>query len=203
MQEEAFLRSLRCYLPFRPATLAKLREALENNVHANVLGLVLIAVVQGTLTGLMLWAFRVPDPMFWGAVGIFVAFLPVLGTPLVWGPAALYQFSQGATGQGVGILLVGFIVVMNVDNLLRIVLAQRIGNIHPLVTLVGVTLGIGLFGILGLVIGPLLLSYLGVLLQVFAQENHRARVIKSRKATGSPGALAAGSGASAGREFAD
>ena len=203
MQEEAFLRSLRCYLPFRPATLAKLREALENNVHANVLGLVLIAVVQGTLTGLMLWAFRVPDPMFWGAVGIFVAFLPVLGTPLVWGPAALYQFSQGATGQGVGILLVGFIVVMNVDNLLRIVLAQRIGNIHPLVTLVGVTLGIGLFGILGLVIGPLLLSYLGVLLQVFAQENHRARVIKSRKATGSPGALAAGSGASAGREFVD
>ena len=203
MQEEAFLRSLRCYLPFRPATLAKLREALENNVHANVLGLVLIAVVQGTLTGLMLWAFRVPDPMFWGAVGIFVAFLPVLGTPLVWGPAALYQFSQGATGQGVGILLVGFIVVMNVDNLLRIVLARRIGNIHPLVTLVGVTLGIGLFGILGLVIGPLLLSYLGVLLQVFAQENYRARVIKSRKATGSPGVLDADSGASAGREFAD
>jgi predicted PurR-regulated permease PerM len=129
--------------------------------------------VQGLLTGLTLAVFGVPDPVFWGAIAFFLAFLPVLGTPLVWGPAALYQFSQGATGQGVGILLVGAIVVMNVDNLLRIVLARRIGDIHPLVTLAGVTLGIGIFGILGLVIGPLLLSYLGVLLQVFAQENRR------------------------------
>ncbi|WP_210517906.1 AI-2E family transporter [Hymenobacter terricola] len=179
MQEEAFLRNLRRYLPFRPATMDKLQEALQNNVHANVLGQVLIAAVQGTLTGATLWIFGVPDPVFWGAVGIFVAFIPVLGTPLVWGPAALYQFSQGATAQGVGILLVGFIVVMNVDNLLRIVLASRMGDIHPLVTLAGVTLGIELFGILGLVIGPLLLSYLGVLLHVFAEENRQAQAVNS------------------------
>ena len=175
VQEEAFLHSLRRYLPFRAGTLARLQDALENNVHANVLGQVLISAVQGLLTGLTLAVFGVPDPVFWGAIGFFLAFLPVLGTPLVWGPAALYQFSQGATGQGVGILLVGAVVVMNVDNLLRIVLARRIGDIHPLVTLAGVTLGIGLFGILGLVIGPLLLSYLGVLLQVFARENRRNR----------------------------
>lgn len=173
MQEKVFLRNLRRYLPFRPVTMDKLQDALQNNVHANVLGQVLIAVVQGTLTGLTLWLFGVPDPVFWGAVGIFVAFIPVLGTPLVWGPAALYQFSQGATGQGIGILLVGFVVVMNVDNLLRIVLASRMGNIHPLVTLAGVTLGLEVFGILGLVIGPLLLSYLGVLIQVFAEENRQ------------------------------
>ena len=163
VQEEAFLRNFRRYLPFRAATLAKLQDALENNVHANVLGQVLISTVQGLLTGLTLAVFGMPDPVFWGAIGFFLAFLTVLGTPLVWGPAALYQFSQGATGQGVGILLVGAVVVMNVDNLLRIVLARRIGNIHPLVTLAGVTLGIGVFGILGLVIAPLLLSYLGVL----------------------------------------
>jgi predicted PurR-regulated permease PerM len=175
MQEEVFLRNLRRYLPFRPDTMDKLQDALQNNVHANVLGQVLIAVVQGSLTGVLLWAFGVPDPAFWGAGAIFMAFIPVLGTPLVWGPAALYQFSQGATAQGVGILLVGFIVVMNVDNLLRIVLASRMGNIHPLVTLVGVTLGIEVFGVLGLVIGPLVLSYLGVLIKVFAQENRQAR----------------------------
>ena len=175
MQEETFLRNLRRYLPFRPATMDKLQEALQNNVHANVLGQVLIAAVQGSLTGLTLWIFGVPDPVFWGAAGLFVAFIPVLGTPLVWGPAALYQFSQGAAGQGIGILLVGFIVVMNVDNLLRIVLASRMGDIHPLVTLTGVTLGLEIFGILGLVIGPLLLSYLGVLMQVFAEENRLAQ----------------------------
>lgn len=174
VQEEAFRRGLRQYLPFRADTLTLLRAALENNVQANVLGQVLISMAQGALTGLLLAVFGVPDPVFWGAVGFFVSFIPVLGTPLVWGPAALYQFAQGAAGAGVGILLVGSLVVMNADNLLRIVLARRLGHIHPLVTLVGVTLGIELFGILGLVIGPLLLSYLGVLLRVFAEENRQA-----------------------------
>ena len=182
VQEEAFLHHLRRFLPFRPDTLDKLQESLQNNVKANVVGQVLISVVQGVLTGLLLLVFGVPDPLFWGAIGFFVSFIPVLGTPLVWGPAALYQFAHGHTGQGVGILLVGAVVVMNVDNLLRIVLARYIGNVHPLVTLAGVTLGIILFGILGLVIGPLLLSYLGVLLQVFAHENHRDEVLSDPKA---------------------
>lgn len=173
-EEEAFLRSLRRYLPFRPATLTQLQEALQNNVQANVLGQLLIATVQGSLTGLLLAVFGVPDAVFWGGVGVFVSFIPVLGTPLVWVPAALYQFANGATGQGVGILLVGGLVVMNVDNLLRMVLARRIGHIHPLVTLVGVTLGVGVFGIPGLVVGPLLLSYMGVLLGVFARENRQS-----------------------------
>ena len=182
VQEEAFLHHLRRFLPFRQDTLDKLQESLQNNVRANVVGQVLISLVQGVLTGLLLLVFGVPDPVFWGAVGFFVSFIPVLGTPLVWGPAALYQFAHGATGQGVGILLVGAVVVMNVDNLLRIVLARYIGNVHPLVTLAGVTLGIILFGILGLVIGPLLLSYFGVLLQVFAHENHRDEVLSEPKA---------------------
>ena len=175
VQEEALLRALHRYLPFRPDTLDKLREALQNTVRANVLGQALISAAQGVLTGLLLWVFGVPDPGFWGIVGFFVAFIPVLGTPLVWGPAALYQFAQGATGAGVGILVVGAVVVMNADNLLRIVLAQRMGHIHPLVTLAGVTLGVTLFGVAGLVVGPLLLSSLGVLLEVFALENQRKR----------------------------
>ena len=182
VQEEAFLHHLRRFLPFRQDTLDKLQESLQNNVKANVVGQVLISLVQGVLTGLLLLVFGVPDPVFWGAIGFFMAFIPVLGTPLVWGPAALYQFAHGATGQGVGILLVGAVVVMNVDNLLRIVLARYIGNVHPLVTLAGVTLGIILFGILGLIIGPLLLSYFGVLLQVFAHENNRDEALSEPKA---------------------
>ena len=171
MEEAVFLRGLHRYLPFREATLEELGEALKNNVNANVLGQVLVSVVQAVLTGVMLWAFEVPDATFWGVVAFFMAFIPVLGTPLVWGPAALFKLAAGATSQGVGILLVGFIVVMNIDNLLRMLLAKRIGNIHPLVTLAGVVLGVELFGIMGLVIGPLLLSYFIVLMRVFEREN--------------------------------
>lgn len=173
VEEEAFLRGLRRYLPFRAETREELAESLKNNVNANVLGQVLISLVQAILTGLALWIFGVPDPLFWGLVSFFMAFIPVLGTPLVWGPAAIYQFAQGETGMGIGILLAGGIVIMNIDNLLRIVLAKQLGDIHPLVTLAGVVLGVELFGILGLVIGPLLLSYLIVLMKVFRRENRR------------------------------
>ena len=175
MEETYFLLGLRRYLPFRGETITELGESLKNNVHANVLGQVLVALVQGILTGLTLWVFGVPDSFFWGVVAFFMAFLPLLGTPLVWGPAALYQFSQGFKTQGIGILLVGFIVIVNVDNVLRIMLAKRMGDIHPLVTLVGLVLGIEIFGIIGLVVGPLLVSYFMVLMEVFRKENREAR----------------------------
>jgi predicted PurR-regulated permease PerM len=171
MQEEAFLAGLRRYLPFREKTLDELSESLRNNVNANVLGQGVVALVQGLLTGATLWIFGVPSPGFWTVIAFFMAFIPVLGTPLVWGPAALYQFAQGHNGQGIGILIVGVVIIINVDNVLRIWMAKYMGDIHPWVTLVGLTLGVDIFGIVGLVIGPLLLSYLIVLMQVFAREN--------------------------------
>ncbi|MCA8830743.1 AI-2E family transporter [Hymenobacter pini] len=178
-QEEGFLRGLRRYLPFRSNTLRELGESLRNTVNANVLGQALIALVQAVLTGFTLQIFGVSDAVFWGTVAFFMAFIPVLGTPLVWGPAALLKFTQGHTGQGVGILLVGVIVIINIDNLLRIFLARRMGNIHPLITLAGVVLGVEIFGILGLVLGPLLLSYFIVLMGVFERENRLHRRSRS------------------------
>lgn len=173
VQQEAFQRGLQKYLPFKRDTQRELGESLKNNVNANVLGQALVALVQGVLTGLTLWIFGVRDAPFWGVVGFFMAFIPVLGTPLVWGPAGLIKLSQGDTSQGIGILVVGVVVIINIDNLLRIALARRMGDIHPLVTLAGIVLGVPIFGILGLVIGPLLLSYFIVLMGVFERENRQ------------------------------
>ena len=114
-------------------------------------------------------------------MGFFLAFIPILGTPLVWGPAGLIQLSQGNTSQGIGILIVGVVVIVNIDNLLRIMLAKRMGDIHPLVTLAGIVLGVPIFGILGLVIGPLLLSYFIVLIHVFERENRQEQVSERAK----------------------
>ncbi len=171
VQQETFQKGLQKYLPFKKDTQKELGESLKNNVNANVLGQVLVCLVQGVLTGLTLWIFGVPDAAFWGTVGFFMAFIPVLGTPLVWAPAGLIQLSQGNTSQGIGILVVGAVVIINIDNLLRIMLAKRMGDIHPLVTLAGIVLGVPIFGIIGLVVGPLLLSYFIVLIGVFEREN--------------------------------
>jgi predicted PurR-regulated permease PerM len=173
--EESFLEGLRKHLPFKRDTLKELGEQLRNNVNANVLGQGIVSLVQGVLTGITLLIFGVPDAAFWGTVAFFLAFIPVLGTPLVWLPAGLIQLSQGNTTQGVGILLVGAIVITNIDNLLRIMLAKRMGDVHPLVTLAGIVIGVPIFGILGLVIGPTILSFFIVLMQVFAKENKDSR----------------------------
>jgi predicted PurR-regulated permease PerM len=81
-EEETFQEGLRRYLPFKRDTMKDLGEQLRNNVNANVLGQVIVSFVQGILTGLTLWIFGVPDAAFWGTVAFFMAFIPVLGTPL-------------------------------------------------------------------------------------------------------------------------
>lgn len=170
-QQEDFQKGLQKYLPFKKDTQKELGESLKNNVNANVLGQVLVCLVQGVLTGATLWIFGVPDAPFWGVVSFFMAFIPVLGTPIIWLPAGLIQLSEGNTTQGIGILVVGAVVIINIDNLLRIALAKRMGDIHPWITLAGIVLGVPTFGILGLVMGPLLLSYFVVLIKVFEREN--------------------------------
>jgi predicted PurR-regulated permease PerM len=173
--QETFQNGLRKYMPFERETMKELGQELRNNVNANVLGQVLVSMVQGALTGLTLWIFNVPDPAFWGTVAFFFSFIPVLGTPFIWLPAALIKLTEGDTTAGIGILLAGVIVIVNIDNLLRIVLAKRMGDVHPLITLVGIVVGIPLFGILGLVIGPTLLSFFVVLIKVFEKENKESR----------------------------
>ena len=181
MEEEKFLKGLRKYLPFEDDTLDELGEDLKNMVNANILGQALVSLVQSILTGLTLWIFGVPDAVFWGTVAFFFAFIPILGTPIVWGPAGILMISQGNTGDGVGILVVGVIVIINVDNLLRVMLAKRMGDVHPFVTLTGIVLGVPIFGILGLVIGPLLLAYFMVLFNVFERQNGKLRLEAARE----------------------
>ncbi|MGA0556599.1 AI-2E family transporter [Larkinella sp. VNQ87] len=176
MEEEKFLKGLNKYLPFENGTLKELGEDLKNMVNANILGQALVSLVQAVLTGLTLWIFGVPDAAFWGTVAFFFAFIPILGTPIVWGPAGLIMISQGETGSGIGILAVGAVVIINVDNLLRVMLAKRMGDVHPFITLTGIVLGVPVFGILGLVIGPLLLAYFIVLFRVFEQQNRRLKL---------------------------
>ncbi len=175
-EEETFLRGLERYLPFKRSVMNELGDSLQNNVNANVIGQLLVCMAQGALTGVMLWIFGIPDAPFWGIVCFFTSFVPVLGTPVVWVPAGLIQLSQGNTTQGVGILLVGALVLTTIDNLLRITLAKRMGDIHPLITLTGILLGVPIFGIVGLVIGPLLLSYFIVLIKVFEKQNKRLEI---------------------------
>lgn len=185
VNEEQFLRGVYKYLPFDHQTLDELGEELRNLVNANVIGQGLISLIQGGLTGVGLYLFGFEDALFWGTIAFFLSFIPVLGTPLIWLPAGIIAITQDRLTQGIGLLLYGSIVLVNIDNLLRIILAKRMGDVHPLVTLTGIVLGVPLFGILGLVIGPLLIDYFIVLFKVFERQN-RFRLLKNKEEIVSP-----------------
>jgi predicted PurR-regulated permease PerM len=107
------------------------------------------------------------DPVFWGIITAFISFVPVLGPPVVFVPAAILQIANGNNFAGWAMLIFGFVVIINIDNVLRFIIAKKVGNIHPIITVIGVIIGIPLFGILGLVFGPLLLSYFILLVKIY------------------------------------
>jgi len=167
VEHEKFENALVKYAPFREQNAFRFAEEMRNTTYANVVGQGLICLVQGSLVSLSFFALGYSDPLFWGVITTFVCFIPVLGPPIIFLPAALLQIANGNAFAGYAMLAIGFIVIINIDNVLRFIIAKKVGNIHPIITVIGVVIGIPLFGILGLVFGPLLLSYFILLIRIY------------------------------------
>jgi predicted PurR-regulated permease PerM len=167
VQMETFEQALIKYAPFREQNVQRFAEEMRNTTYANVVGQGFIALVQGSLLGLSFYILGYTDPVFWGVVTTFISFVPILGPPIVFVPAALLQLANGNNFAGWAMLIFGFVVIINIDNVLRFMIAKKVGNIHPVITVLGVVIGIPLFGILGLVFGPLLLSWFILLVKIY------------------------------------
>lgn len=166
-QIREFEAALLKYAPFREQHAIKFAVALRNSTYSNVLGQGIIAITQGTLLAMGFYAAQLPDPVFWGVIGCFISFLPVVGAPTLTIPAGIILIAQGHSLKGILLMAFGLLVIGNIDNVLRMVINRRVGNTHPIISIIGVFIGIPLFGILGLVFGPLLLSYFLLLLEIY------------------------------------
>lgn len=158
------------YIPFSVKNTEKLRQRFRDVTNATIIGTGLTAVIQGLLVGLGFWRAGLPNAMFWGVVTVVFAILPVVGSGLVWGPGALALVLGGHAAPGLLLALWGAAVVGNVDYVIRPRIFSRWANIHPLVTLLGALAGVPYFGILGLLIGPLALSYFFELIKMYREE---------------------------------
>lgn len=163
----SFERGLLRYSPFRVENAVRFGHELRNITYSNVIGQTFIALVQGGALSLGFWIFGYDDALFWGVICAILAFVPLLGPPLIFVPAAVYAFTQGDNVAAIGLLVYGFVVVINIDNVLRLIIAKKVGDIHPIITVVGVIIGIPLFGVMGLVYGPLLLSYFLITVRIY------------------------------------
>lgn len=167
VEMEIFEQTLLKYAPFREQNAFRFAEEMRNTTYANVVGQGLICLVQGSLVSISFYVLGYKDPVFWGVITTFVCFVPVLGPPIIFVPAAILQIASGNAFAGWAMLIFGFVVIINIDNVLRFMIAKRVGNIHPIITVLGVVVGVPLFGILGLVYGPLLLSYFILLVKIY------------------------------------
>ncbi|MDB4918682.1 AI-2E family transporter [Mucilaginibacter sp.] len=185
-QMREFETGLLKYAPFREQHAVKFAIALRNSTYSNVLGQGIIALTQGTLLANGFWIFGIPDPVFWGVIGTFISFLPIVGAPTLTIPAGIILIAGGHSLKGILLMAYGLLFIGNIDNVIRMIINKRVGNTHPIISIIGVFIGIPLFGILGLVFGPLLLSYFLLLLEIY-ETNRMAADRLERIRTGPDG----------------
>jgi len=162
-------------IPFSPERTQMLRDRFEAVTWSTVVGTGLNAVVQGTLVGLALAVAGVPNSAFWGSVTAVLSILPLVGSGLIWGPAAASMVLTGRPGAGIAMALWGLLVVANVDNFLRPMVYRRYAHMHPMATLVGAVIGVEYFGMVGLVLGPLAIQYFFELIAMYREEYAAAK----------------------------
>ena len=128
------------------------------------------ALIHGAAGGLIFLCFGLPSPLLWGAVMAFLSLVPVAGTALVWAPLVVYYILTGAVWKGIILLVIFVVVVGTVDNLVKPIFIRRGAQIDTLWIFLSVLGGIGVFGFLGLFLGPFLVTLCLVLIEIYKVE---------------------------------
>ncbi len=160
---------LRDVLPLEKAQSHEIFERMRDVISASVYGVVVIATVQGALGGLMFWILGLPSALVWGVVMIFMSMIPVLGSFVVWVPAAIFLAVTGHWVKAVILTAWGALVIGSIDNVLRPKLVGGKTKLHELLIFFSVLGGLQVFGVLGLVVGPVIAAVTLALMDVFRE----------------------------------
>ncbi len=162
--------SLREYIPMGRENLKEIGNEIQEMVRSNALGIPLVALAQGIIALIGFFIFGVEEPLFWFVITTIGSMIPFVGTLLGILPVFIITLSSGSEFQAWGILIYGFVVVGSTDNIIRLYVLKKLDNVHPLVTLIGVIVGVPLFGFIGLIFGPLLISLFMVIVRIYRKE---------------------------------
>ncbi len=148
----------RALLPFDRAVASRVMHEIHTIVRSNAVGIPLIALAQGSVAYVGYLIAGLPDALVWALLTSCATVLPVVGASMIWFPLSLYLVVQHHWGAALFLLLYGVLIITQSDNVVRSVLLRRMAHTHPVVTILGVLLGLPLFGFMGIIFGPLLLS---------------------------------------------
>ncbi len=161
---------LSSYIPLASENIERIGRESDLSVRSNALGIPLVALIQGIIALIGFMIFGVPDPIFWFVITAIGSMIPFIGTALGIIPVTILLFSQGMEWQAVAMFIYGVVVVGSTDNLVRLYILERLSSVHPLITLFGVVVGVPLFGFIGLIFGPLLISLFLLILKIYKTE---------------------------------
>lgn len=167
------------HIPLKDSNVELLGSELKNLIVSSAIGIPLIAIVQGVVGLIGYLVIGISEPWLWFVATTIAAMLPVVGAAVIYAPLTIMLFVQGYTGKGIAMAIWGFGVIGLVDNVFRLLVNKRLGNIHPLVTIFGVLVGVQLFGFIGLIFGPLLIALFILLLRIYISEF----IVKKREIT--------------------
>ncbi len=167
---ESFFAWLQWVLPLPDRVEADLLESIHHITSAVLAGHVLVAIIQGALAGIGLFVAGVPNAFFWTAVMIVLSLLPVVGSFLVWGPAAIYLFTIGRPVAAGLLAAYGAIIVGVSDDYLRPVVVDRYARVSPAVIIIGILGGLTVMGFIGIFVGPIIIGALKATLDVYREE---------------------------------
>jgi len=158
------------WVPLKDENVIILRGDMNRLVLSNAIGIPLIALAQGIVGLIGYIIIGVPEPLFWFVITCIAGMIPVIGAALAYIPLAILVYTGGEPVKGVITLVFGLAVIGSVDNIFRFWLQKRLGNVHPTITVFGVIIGISLFGFIGLIFGPILISLFILLMKVYVTE---------------------------------
>ncbi len=167
VQGDDFLEEIKKLSPLDAVHNEEIVHETEATIKATLWGTVIVAFVQGILGGIGFWIFGLPQPAFWGTVMIPASVIPVVGSAIIWGPAAVYLIIAGHVAAGVGLIIWGGVFVSVIDNLLKPILMKGSRSTPSIFILFSILGGITYFGMIGFILGPLILSFLLSLLRIY------------------------------------
>jgi len=156
-------------VPFSETNAARLASEFRNITYGTLLTSGLIALLQGSLMTIGFLMFNLPGAFLWGLVATLSSFVPLVGVSFVWILTSVYLLLSGNWLAGLGFIAWGTFI-STIDNFVRPLIQKKVAQIHPFVSLLGIFAGLSLFGIIGIVLGPLLLCYFLLTLGMFKQE---------------------------------
>ncbi|HET6242921.1 MAG: AI-2E family transporter [Bacteroidetes bacterium] len=158
------------YLPLKEENILAIGNDSNELVKSNAIGIPIVALLQGTIALIGYLILGVPDPIFWFTITAISSMIPFVGTAMGVLPVCILLFSMGQNWQAIALLIYGVAVVGASDNFFRLVIQRKLANVHPLITLFGVIVGVPLFGFIGLIFGPLLVSLFLLLVRIYKNE---------------------------------